>query len=88
VVDIEPTELLQTVRIPNNWMEKTIDLLTDRTARAARVLLITAAKLGTIQAGKALLGATARLRRKTTLMTRKLLWICYLMESNSDTCVS
>jgi len=71
VVDIEPTELLQTVRIPNNWMEKTIDQLTDRTAWAARVLLITAVKLGMIQAGKAPLGATARLRRKTTLMTCK-----------------
>jgi len=48
VEDIELAELLQTVRIPNNWMEKTIDLLTDRTAQAARV------KLKMIQAGKAL----------------------------------
>jgi len=56
VEDIELAEMLQTMRIPNNWMEKTIDLLTDRTVRAARVLLVTAPKLKMIQAGMTLLG--------------------------------
>ena len=71
--DVEPDKLLPETAMPTHKeTEKTIltlGHLANRTARAAKILLT--ARLTTTQAGKALLIAT-RLKRKTRLMTPKL----------------